>query len=161
MANFAKEVKDRDNYHCVKCGYEPSDSSSLHAHHILPQALGGGDEIENGATLCATCHSFAPDYHTAIDNESYSEVFEHYCRTWNPPQMDLFWFGLMASENEITHSDELRKNTLVQLLPNLSAPNWWIYCAAIADYKNIRDSMPIQWSKEGLGVQTELTMTEL
>jgi hypothetical protein len=37
--------------HCWLCG----DSSSLHEHHIIPQAYGGVDGPL--VTLCATCHN--------------------------------------------------------------------------------------------------------
>jgi len=159
MANsndFAKAVKERDEYHCIKCGYQPSQKSRLHAHHIIPDSLGGEDRLENGATLCATCHKFAPDYNTVIRNDAYEKAFEMFNRTWNPPAIDLFWFGQMASEREIVESSQFRKDTLPHQLPNLALPNWWIYFAAVADYKDARSMMPVDWSNDGPGVQTEL-----
>lgn len=54
-STWAKHVKIRDKYTCLKCGYHGVD---VHAHHILsyethPQLRG---EIDNGITLCKECH---------------------------------------------------------------------------------------------------------
>lgn len=37
---------------CLKCGA----SDGLDVHHIVEQVFGGGDELENLATLCSDCH---------------------------------------------------------------------------------------------------------
>lgn len=154
--SFAEAVKQRDEYHCVKCGYKPS-SKSLHAHHILPDSLGGEDIPDNGAALCATCHRFAPDYDTVIRKDAYQEAFKIYRQTYNPPEMDMFWFGMQASESGTTESEQFQKNTMLTEMPNLSPPNWWIYFAGVADYDEVRSLVPLEWSKEGRGIQTELS----
>jgi len=51
---WKKAVFDRDDGTCQKCGI----SKNLEAHHILPWALFPElrFEVENGITLCKTCH---------------------------------------------------------------------------------------------------------
>jgi len=48
------ECLERDNYTCQKCGIK--GGSELHAHHKIPRAFGGKDEINNLTTLCNHCH---------------------------------------------------------------------------------------------------------
>ncbi|HEY2711388.1 MAG TPA: HNH endonuclease signature motif containing protein [Chthoniobacterales bacterium] len=45
------EAKRRAHFMCVVC-HQPF----VEVHHIIPQAAGGIDDIENAATLCAYCH---------------------------------------------------------------------------------------------------------
>lgn len=54
---------------CAKCGYEPSNYSSLHYHHIIPQHTGQTDH-EYGMLLCQRCHSIE---HT-IDRNRHKQV---------------------------------------------------------------------------------------
>jgi len=53
---WRKAVYDRDNYTCQKC--LDNTGGNLEAHHILPYALFPElrFEVENGITLCETCH---------------------------------------------------------------------------------------------------------
>lgn len=47
----------RDNWTCVKCGYEGTPrAGDLHADHIIPREEGGPDTLENLQTLCVPCH---------------------------------------------------------------------------------------------------------
>jgi hypothetical protein len=46
-------VYERDEYRCVHCG----DTEQLSLDHIIPWALGGGDDPENLRTLCRQCNS--------------------------------------------------------------------------------------------------------
>jgi len=64
----ANEAKIRDDYQCQKCDYRSTDR--VHAHHIIPLAVGGNDSTENIATLCNKCHSFAPD-NLELEHEEY------------------------------------------------------------------------------------------
>lgn len=48
------EVMQKAGYCCCVC-HNPS--VSLEIHHIIPEAQGGGDTIENAAPLCSECHS--------------------------------------------------------------------------------------------------------
>jgi hypothetical protein len=45
------EAKRRANYRCVVC-----QGFWVEVHHIIPEAQGGPDTIENAAPLCAGCH---------------------------------------------------------------------------------------------------------
>jgi hypothetical protein len=45
------EAKRRAHFSCVIC-HRPF----VEVHHIIPQASGGGDELDNAAALCAYCH---------------------------------------------------------------------------------------------------------
>lgn len=49
------EVFKRDAFTCQYCGAHPPDSI-LHVDHIVPVALGGGNEVENLITACAPCN---------------------------------------------------------------------------------------------------------
>jgi len=49
---WALRVKDRDGWRCAICG----SRERLEADHLLPLAAGGGDALDNGITLCHTCH---------------------------------------------------------------------------------------------------------
>jgi len=143
---FESLVKERDNNECIKCGYKPSSSTNLHAHHINPKDNGGCDEVWNGATLCAKCHKFAPDWNTIVSDDSYRRAFEIYRGTMNPPAMDMFWFGMMAEHSEPISADNLFQSTILNELPNLDLSNWWIVCAAFADYKDVRSLLPLKWN---------------
>ena len=48
---WARMVKHRDGYVCKRCG-----AGDVEAHHILPVSKGGGYEMDNGITLCVSCH---------------------------------------------------------------------------------------------------------
>ena len=45
------EAKRRSHFACVIC-HQPF----VEVHHILPQANGGADELDNAAPLCGSCH---------------------------------------------------------------------------------------------------------
>ena len=45
------EAKRRSDFQCCICK-EPF----VEVHHILPQAVGGSDDLDNAAPLCASCH---------------------------------------------------------------------------------------------------------
>lgn len=54
---WAKAVKARDNYHCVRCG-AGGDGVRLYADHVVELADGGAKlDVANGQTLCAPCHA--------------------------------------------------------------------------------------------------------
>jgi hypothetical protein len=44
-------VKRKSHFRCVVCR-----TPGVEIHHIIPQAEGGEDSIENAAPLCPTCH---------------------------------------------------------------------------------------------------------
>jgi HNH endonuclease len=45
------EAKRRAHFSCIVC-HQPF----VEVHHIIPQADGGSDDLENAAPLCASCH---------------------------------------------------------------------------------------------------------
>jgi 5-methylcytosine-specific restriction endonuclease McrA len=51
-----KEIFERDNYRCVKCGSYHLESVP---HHIVYRSHGGEGTKRNGATVCRTCHRLA------------------------------------------------------------------------------------------------------
>lgn len=51
-----KEIIERDNYFCQKCGVKPKEISKLQVHHIKRRRLGGTDDPSNLVTLCFSCH---------------------------------------------------------------------------------------------------------
>ena len=51
-------VKNNDKYICRRCSKQLSQRGGVaRAHHIIPVAEGGMHTIDNGATLCLSCHS--------------------------------------------------------------------------------------------------------
>lgn len=57
--NLRKQVLERDNYQCQKCGN--TDIDYLEIHHIIPFSVSQSDFPENLVVLCGCCHSFAPN----------------------------------------------------------------------------------------------------
>jgi predicted transcriptional regulator len=47
---------ERDNWTCQDCGVKCRNKVRIQAHHIIARRDGGGDELENLVTLCASCH---------------------------------------------------------------------------------------------------------
>jgi hypothetical protein len=48
-----KQVLERDNYTCQRCG---RTDKILSVHHNIPRQVGGTDELENLISLCHPCH---------------------------------------------------------------------------------------------------------
>ena len=44
-------VLRRDAYTCYYCG-----DAATHADHVIPKAMGGGDELDNLVAACASCN---------------------------------------------------------------------------------------------------------
>ena len=76
--NFRDSVYKRDNYKCVMCNFKSSKESAekdLDAHHIVDrkEIINGGYVLENGISLCPSCHEKAEEYHsTGIAHSGYS-----------------------------------------------------------------------------------------
>lgn len=51
----------RDNYTCVKCGYQPPDQFYLQLDHIHPYSQGGTTTYDNLQTLCGKCNNYKRD----------------------------------------------------------------------------------------------------
>ena len=47
----------RDGYICQRCDNK-FKAEELNAHHLMPRAVGGADEIQNLISLCSPCHDF-------------------------------------------------------------------------------------------------------
>jgi len=45
-------VLRRDTNTCYYCG----DNNATHVDHVVPKAMGGGDELDNLVAACATCN---------------------------------------------------------------------------------------------------------
>ncbi|WP_459890020.1 HNH endonuclease [Halostagnicola bangensis] len=63
-----KEVFDRDEYRCQRCGTK-NTPSNLNVHHIQPVKDGGETEPENLVTLCEDCHERSHRYNEEMLEE--------------------------------------------------------------------------------------------
>lgn len=69
---FRKKVVKADNNRCANrnclsvCTYR---GDLLHAHHIKFSSQGGPDTVENGISLCPTCHERAHQGYTNVVGE--------------------------------------------------------------------------------------------
>lgn len=70
-ASQKEKVKHRDNHVCVKCG----SGSQLRVHHIIPVEDDGGGNVNNGATLCKSCHDSLHQWKSGYD-EDYESISE-------------------------------------------------------------------------------------
>lgn len=70
MAGFTgqlrKQIKERDNFTCQKCG---STTKKLHVHHIDHNPL--HNDLNNLTTWCISCHMI---HHCGHEDKVYSEV---------------------------------------------------------------------------------------
>lgn len=55
----------RDGYACTRCG---ADDRTLQAHHVIPRAAGGPDDLENLLTLCRPCHGVIHQSNSSFDD---------------------------------------------------------------------------------------------
>lgn len=55
MEGLRERRLEIDGYQCSNCG----STESLQVHHVVPESLGGVDEVSNLRTLCADCHDKA------------------------------------------------------------------------------------------------------
>ncbi|WP_082223409.1 HNH endonuclease [Halosimplex carlsbadense] len=76
-----KAVYERDNYTCQYCGVRSGPHAGdggavLHAHHQIPLNRGGGNHLENLATVCQSCHDRAHGHPTGrnYENRGYKGV---------------------------------------------------------------------------------------
>ena len=68
---FKTSVFERDDFRCKMCKHSPRNLNELDAHHITDrnEMPNGGYVLENGITLCPTCHIRAETFHK--DGEPY------------------------------------------------------------------------------------------
>jgi|GEM_PF-7056855 len=59
-AEIAREIKERDNFTCRRCGANKrrGGNTKLHVHHIVEPECGGTDDPSNLITLCSSCHGW-------------------------------------------------------------------------------------------------------
>jgi rubrerythrin len=50
--DLKRQVKEKAAFRCCRC-----QLFGIEVHHIIPEAEGGVDTIENGAPLCPSCHA--------------------------------------------------------------------------------------------------------
>lgn len=53
-----RKVKEMASFRCCRC-----QIIGVEVHHIIPEADGGPDNIDNAAPLCPSCHSYFGDNH--------------------------------------------------------------------------------------------------
>lgn len=98
---------DRDHYTCQRCD-KRMKAADLQAHHLIPRAEGGPDDLPNLLTLCNPCHDYAE-----VNN----------LRTW----ADIAG----SVEVEITVESGERRNGMQPQYPDESfiRPEWhrWVY----------------------------------
>ena len=64
LKNWAKEILERDNYTCQKCGMRFREKGIMEVHHVKPVSKypSLALDIENGITLCKNCHCKTESY---------------------------------------------------------------------------------------------------
>lgn len=118
---LATKIKKERNYTCEKCGYTPSTDKAnrIEAHHVVPITFDGEDTKENIVILCKLCHKFVPTEvlpesivnkessgsMSVADNPAIREYFEEvtaeFISTNTPPMLDLYVFGMMATNKQV------------------------------------------------------------
>ena len=84
-------VAERAVYRCECChAWEVVFNFPFEVEHILPQAHGGTDALDNLALACHACNLFKSDFETGQDEESRAEVALFH------PRRDV-WERLLAS----------------------------------------------------------------
>ena len=67
-------VRQRANFRCEYCHYpEFLSTSPLTIDHIMPQSLGGSDEVDNLALACRRCNERHYNFIAGIDPETQQE----------------------------------------------------------------------------------------
>ncbi len=70
-----KKVRKRANYLCEYCHSSEEASAALfEIDHVMPQSLGGSDDLTNLALACQRCNGYRYNFITGIDPESKQEL---------------------------------------------------------------------------------------
>lgn len=68
-------LAERAAYRCEYChAPESVFNFPFEVEHILPQARGGSDDLDNLALSCRACNLFKSDFETGHDEQSQAEV---------------------------------------------------------------------------------------
>lgn len=94
-AEIKRQVAVRDKHRCQRC-YDRVTSGAT-AHHILPRAEGGGNQLSNLVWLCDPCHDFVEIQEPPLRNRTqiegsiapYVHFSEPKARPWQTPGYDL------------------------------------------------------------------------
>lgn len=66
-----KLVRERANYLCEYChASEEASAAQFDIDHILPQSLGGLDDLNNLALACQRCNGYRYNFTTGIDPDT-------------------------------------------------------------------------------------------
>lgn len=66
-----KFVRERANYLCEYChSSEEASAAQFAIDHIIPQSLGGSDELENLALACQRCNGYRYNFTTGFDPQT-------------------------------------------------------------------------------------------
>ncbi|MFB2935233.1 HNH endonuclease [Aerosakkonemataceae cyanobacterium BLCC-F154] len=73
--NTRQLVRERANYLCEYChSLEEASAAQFAIDHILPQSLGGSDELSNLALACQRCNGYRYNFITGIDPQTQQEI---------------------------------------------------------------------------------------
>lgn len=113
--NWSDKVKKRDGNRCVLCG----SSEKLQAHHVKPTFLYPecSADIENGVTLCKSCHQTIHSGHFAgykvlpvngadPDPEGRMQAYEEARKTENARRRRIAWGSTKKNEDIIRKAAE-------------------------------------------------------
>jgi 5-methylcytosine-specific restriction endonuclease McrA len=107
-----QSVRERANYLCEYChSLEILSANRFTIDHIVPQSLGGSDDIDNLALACRRCNERRYNFVAGIDPQTQEIV-----PIFNPRQQ--LWadhFGWTADGTEIAGSTPVGRATCVRL----------------------------------------------
>lgn len=120
-------VAERAVYRCAYChAPETVFNFPFEVAHILPQARGGSDALDNLALACHACNLFKSDFETGQDEESQTEMALFH------PRRDAWeqHFGVDAEGAEIFSSTSVGRATVARLQMNrprhITARRRWV-----------------------------------
>jgi hypothetical protein len=113
------QVKKLAAFRCCRC-----QEIGIDVHHIVPQAEGGSDDIDNAAPLCQNCHA-----RFGANAEKRNEI----------RQMREFWYDVVKEKYHGDQSAIAKLNdTLVQLQTSSQAEMEKLRADVIEEVKVIR-----------------------
>ncbi|KJH71188.1 HNH endonuclease [Aliterella atlantica] len=125
-------VRDRAKFLCEYCHSPEWSSADLFTlEHILPQSLGGSDELDNLALACRRCNERRYNFLTGIDSESRLETplfqprqqvwAEHFIWTADGIKIISLTSVGRATINRLDLNDEFHNDGFIQ-----RARDFWI-----------------------------------